>query len=283
MEASTSTASPLFIDSSHGQLFCVERFYEACSEARRQVLFVPPFGDEMNKSRKMFNDTARSLACENIPSVILDLYGTGDSEGEFVEATWEVWVDSVAAAVSAMKAKCSAPITVVGLRLGCLVALNYLVSIPKDNTPVDQLILWQPVLNGELFIKQFFRTRVAAEAFSGNDKITVDQLLSLASESGAVEVAGYELSHQLIEGIRSVHSVVSDCPFPQNVSCEWFEVSRTKQDVLPASKRFISKLQDDGVGVSSTIVKGDSFWSAQEICVVPALASETVNAVCRGI
>ena len=52
---------------------------------------VPPFAEEMNKCRPMVTEVALGLAESGIASIVPDLYGTGDSGGDFSEGDWETW------------------------------------------------------------------------------------------------------------------------------------------------------------------------------------------------
>ena len=49
---------------------------------------LPPIGEEMNKSRRMFSLQAQHLAKHGVISVIPDLYGLGDSEGATALTQW---------------------------------------------------------------------------------------------------------------------------------------------------------------------------------------------------
>lgn len=53
----------------------------------------PPFGEEMNKSRRTLAWSARHFARHGWAVLALDLGGTGDSAGDFGDATWAGWID----------------------------------------------------------------------------------------------------------------------------------------------------------------------------------------------
>ena len=66
-----------------------------------QIVFVHPFADEMNKSRRMVAIQARTLARQGWSVFQPDLSGCGDSEGDFGDASWERWRDDLRHAVTA--------------------------------------------------------------------------------------------------------------------------------------------------------------------------------------
>src|SRR5689334_9630124 len=63
----------------------------AAPSLRQAVLVLPPFAEELNKCRPMLAAQARALAAAGLDVLLVDLFGTGDSDGEFVEARWERW------------------------------------------------------------------------------------------------------------------------------------------------------------------------------------------------
>src|SRR5690349_4296190 len=82
---------PLHLAAADGaRLFAVH--WPAAAPARRQsVLVLPPFAEEMNKCRPMLAAQARAFAAAGLDVLLLDLFGTGDSDGEFAEARWPRW------------------------------------------------------------------------------------------------------------------------------------------------------------------------------------------------
>ena len=62
-------------------------YFPPCStQPRGGVLYCPPFAEEMNKSRRMAALQARAFAKAGYGVLLLDLYGCGDSSGDFSDA-----------------------------------------------------------------------------------------------------------------------------------------------------------------------------------------------------
>ena len=61
---------------------------------------LPPFAEEMNHSRRMATLQAHRLAALGIDVLVVDLFGTGDSAGDFADARWETWQEDAKAAVA---------------------------------------------------------------------------------------------------------------------------------------------------------------------------------------
>ena len=53
----------------------------------------------MNKCRRMIAEVGRRLEGSGVGMLVVDLFGTGDSEGEFAQADWQRWKADLAGAV----------------------------------------------------------------------------------------------------------------------------------------------------------------------------------------
>jgi hypothetical protein len=92
----------------------------------------------MNKTRRMSARMARLLSGAGWRVVQRDLYGCGDSAGDFADASWAAWLDDVDAELR--QADTSRPVWLWCVRAGALLASAVLVGRPEVN-----LLLWQPV------------------------------------------------------------------------------------------------------------------------------------------
>src|SRR5690242_13967142 len=80
--ASTAIVTPLYLRSGQRRVFAI--YHAPHREAPRHLSFVyvPPFAEEMNLARRMAALQARALAAVGIGVLLLDLFGTGDSDGD---------------------------------------------------------------------------------------------------------------------------------------------------------------------------------------------------------
>src|SRR5690606_5881333 len=103
-----------FLAGPRGPLFYVLHA-PAVLPPRGSVLFAHPFGDEHNKARRMVAYQARALAAQGFAVLVPDLYGCGDSAGEFAAAEWAGWQDDLRACFTWLRAEYPAPLTLWGL------------------------------------------------------------------------------------------------------------------------------------------------------------------------
>ena len=185
---------PIFLDGPAGRLFAVYHAPAAGSDPHPAVLYVPPFAEEMNRSRRMAALQARALAAAGIGVLIPDLHGTGDSAGEFRDARWAIWLGDIRAASAWLERRLDRPVQLLGLRLGGLLAISAAAAEPGR---FPRLILWQPVVDGRAMFTQFLRVRIAAALGEAESRETTEALRAELSAGRTLEVAGYEVAPEL--------------------------------------------------------------------------------------
>lgn len=234
------------------------------------MLYVHPLAEEMNKSRRMAALQSRALAAAGCEVLQVDLFGCGDSSGDFGDASWDAWLEDVTTALAALRARTRAPVWLWGLRTGALVA-----SAVAAHTPgLAGLLLWQPVVSGQLALQQLLRLRSAGEALGNGSKGVVAGLRAELAAGRPVEVAGYMLSPALALGLEQA-SLHAPPPVPRVV---WLEVAaRADAKLRPSSAAVGDLWRAAGIVVCSEVVHGPAFWHTTEIEDAPAL----VNATCR--
>lgn len=260
-----------FIEGRRGRLFALLR--GPASHAAPVVLVAPPFGDEMNKSRKMVTDLAEGLSARGIATLVVDPYGTGDSEGEFRDADWNGWVEDLHAAVAWAGAGGLRLHGLLGIRLGALLAAAVAAGLPQ---PVTRTVLWQPLVDGQRFVTQFLRLRVAASLMEDR-KETVGVLRERSRAGETLEVAGYELSPALLAQLDALQLDADAAAALGGLT--WLEVVRAEGDGLPAaSQAAVDSLRPRLARVAAGTAIGEPFWTSTEIVRIPALVGRTVQA-----
>ena len=265
-----------FLEGSKGRLFAVARKPPSLCEG---VLLVPPFAEEMNKSRHVFTEIAVCLAERGIGSVLVDLYGTGDSEGEFAAADWSVWTRDLAVAFRWANELGMRTNRLLAVRLGCALAVQ---AAMDNDWKIERSILIQPVLSGARSLDQFLRIRVAASLMQSKGKETIAELRARLKAGETLEVAGYDISSTLAAQLDAVDLLAT---LSRTVgSINWIELLRTA-DMPPStpSMNAISRAREFGIDVELVVVQGEPFWSSVEIVRIPDLVDRVVAALRIGI
>ena len=127
----------------------------------RAVVLCPPVGHEQVHSHRAWRHLAEAVAPAGFPVLRFDYHGTGDSAGTDEDpdrlATWR---QNVRDAVAWVRRQLGCEhLTLVGLRLGA--ALAYLTAAEE---PIDQLVLWAPVVSGRKYVRELRALSAAGAA-----------------------------------------------------------------------------------------------------------------------
>ena len=266
-----NVGNPVFLNGPAGPLFAIYHPPAAGTSTRGALIYVPPFAEEMNRSRRMAALQARALASRSTAVLLLDLFGTGDSGGEFRDGRLSIWLGDILAAADWLKSKGHMTIGLWGLRFGALLAVA---AAAREPGQFQNLILWQPVIDGKTMMTQFLRIGVAASMGEEGDGKSTEALRAELAGGRPVEIAGYELTPELADALSATRMEEA------GASCRvlWLEVAEEAGDqLLPASQRVIEKWRQSGARVAAQAVTGPPFWTTQDTTVAPALIDATTD------
>ena len=245
-------SSAIFLPADPGHRFCI--YHPSVHDGTGPgIVFAHPFCEEMNKARRMAALQSRRLAAAGYAVLQVDLFGCGDSSGDFADARWEIWKQDLQLALGWLKSRVDGPLGLWGLRLGATLAAD----VARDPTMgIEQLLLWQPVSNGEQFLTQFLRLRLAAEMLAeGTAQTGVRELRETLARGVALEIGGYDLHPQLAAEIDAL-SLADLVPAVTRVHC--LEVTATAEPrISPATLRALEAWRSKGVDVRAAAVRGD--------------------------
>lgn len=262
----------VYLDGTRGRLFAI---YHAAAKDTRQgtgLVYLPPFAEEMNCSRRMAALQARRLAALGIDVLLLDPFGTGDSGGDFGEARWDIWQEDTRIALAWLGRRSGANLGLWGLRLGALLAAE----VAATSTPhLSRLVLWHPVHKGSRFLTQFLRLRLAATLAAETGRETTKDLQARLAEGEALEIGGYLLAPELARAIasRQLSDLLQNRP-PFRVDI--LEVgSGEALEPSAATQGLLTGLSPDHPIAAAQAVQGEAFWAIQEFTLAPRLLDAT--------
>ena len=240
-----------------GQRFCLLHPPLGGDPAANCVLHIHAFGEELNSCRRSAALLARQLASRGLAVLQIDLLGCGDSSGDFADADWNIWQNDLHIALAFLQQQYAGKIHLWADRLGALLAMRLALQYPQR---FDQLLLCQPVVDGQQYTHQLQRSLRARALFA-------HQEAQVKPASGNLEIGGYEIAPALFEAIGALQA--ADWRLPVR-SIDWIEtLSTTSQSMSPARSQFIQGWQQLGNPVQLHCVQGDAFWQIPEASASP--------------
>jgi exosortase A-associated hydrolase 2 len=272
--AAVSTAEPFFLKNGSGQRFCM--FHKPVGACRGAVLYVHPFAEELNRSRRMAALQARQLAALGYGVLQIDLYGCGDSSGDFGDARWQLWKDDLEDGAAWLRQHLGQPLTLWGLRLGATLALDFARATTET---VHKMILWQPVLNASTYLTQFLRLRMASALLTdtASEQSGTSALRASLRRGEILEIGGYQLAPGMAAALDALE--VFDAP-PPAFPVHWLEtINASGQGVPAAAARVHAEWQRQGAKLTVHAVPCPPFWATPEITVCPGWLDATSAAI----
>lgn len=267
-----------FMEVSQGRIFVVSRIPKG-DKRDLGIVIVPPFAEEMNNARHVLASLADVLARQGFCVLQPDLYGTGDSEGAFSQASWDGWVEQVKACQAFLRqsfglGKCA----VVCLRSGALLVAEML---RNGGESLESLVLWQPVLAGEAFLNNLLRLRVVSSMLTGTEKESIKHLKQSLLEGDEVEVGGYAINSRLAYGLVNVSLNAVDGRYLPR-TC-WMEIgARERAEFQPAIAQVVETWRGQGAAISYCSIDGEMFWALPGCSINDELIRQTVQFLAGG-
>jgi len=144
---------------------------------------------------------ARLFAASGFPVFRFDFSGCGDSEGDLRFVTVEDWLIDLDAAIKFFRKETGVSQCLLwGLRLGAGLALIR----QQSDRDIAGLILWQPVLDFSLHIKQFLRRAISSQISNGRKGDVGSNIERDLLRNGLVHVIGYPVSKKLYVGFNKI-------------------------------------------------------------------------------
>ena len=259
-----------FLNGASGRIFCLLHEPAPETQKRGAIVYLHPFAEEMNKSRRMAGLQARALAQVGWFVLQADLHGCGDSDGNFVDATWDRWISDAREMATWLRDRSGFAPVLWGLRAGCLLAA----AVAPQLEWVPDMLFWQPVTSGKQHLQQFLRLRLASEIVSASPQSGegTRQLREQLMDGASIEIAGYLLSPGLALGMDVA---ALDPPAGQGrLLC--FEIcGATTVTLSPAASLSVNAWGAAGWHVTAEAIAGPAFWQTQEIEEIPGLIEAT--------
>lgn len=233
---------------------------QAAGQAQGSILYVPPFAEELNRSRHMVARGVQAFAAQGWAVLQMDLHGCGDSEGDFGDASWVSWLDDLDRAYQWLTDQGQGPVVLWSLRSGSLLAASWM-QRRQLNLP---LLAWQPILNGQQYLTQFLRIRLGADmAQSPQSKNVLAELRAALKSGDPVHVGGYWLSPDMAHGLEaSTFTLPADHREPVTL----LEVTHSDPpELTPATGNWLEKARAAGHLCHGQACIGNKFWQSTEV------------------
>ena len=140
---------PFFFGPMDRRLFGV---YHAPEAAKKDcgVVLCQALAHEYYNSHRETVRLARALARSGLAVLRFDYYGTGESAGEYEEASVAQWLGDIGVACEELRSRGCRRLCLAGLRFGATLAALFC----AERNAADALVLWEPVADGADYLRE---------------------------------------------------------------------------------------------------------------------------------
>lgn len=222
--------------------------------ASEQVwILCPPFAEEEKCARRILTEIALDLQRAGHSSLLFNFSGTGDSEGNFADATLDNWRDEIVAVCEiAQQRKPNAKIHLLGVRLGASLAAQ-----AAERCNAENLVLLEPILNGKAYLTQLGQRRRLRGMLTDAEK---------TMESSAEDLDGWPLGEKLKWQLENLQLGRLQLP----AKTELWQIG-ARREVAPALKTWADENQ-----LTAKVLLMPPFWNRLD-AVSPELLLEALG------
>ncbi len=167
------------------------------------LVFCHPFAEEKKCAHRTMVEAARACAVAGWAVLAFDQRGCGDSPGVFGAQDLANWREDIRKAMECATRETSARAGLLGLRLGGALAAE----VAEHHADVACLVLWEPIIDGERYIKQNLRRSMIKAMMTrheGGEKSEGAAAEAGALGEGTVDFDGYRVPEAMREQIEQI-------------------------------------------------------------------------------
>jgi exosortase A-associated hydrolase 2 len=192
--------NPFFFGNQDNPLFGVYHPPKSQQILNMGILLCYPQARECEITRWAMRRLADMIAKAGAHVLRFDYSGTGDSSGDYESANLVQWKSDIRIAMEELKDRAWVKkISLVGLRLGASLA-----TLVAEETEIENLILWDPVINGREYIKELKKVH-RIMSFLSMSTMNLKEFSGNRSE----ELLGFPFSPELEASIAEIDLINS--------------------------------------------------------------------------
>lgn len=247
------------------------------------VILVPPFAEEMNRSKRMYVLCARMLAQSGYHAICFDFSGTGDSSGEWGQFSYSDWLSDLTEVVSHAR-RDSCRVNFISLRFAALVLAD---TIKAGDIDAEKCVFWDPVESGEILMRQLVRMKIAAAMADDSKKISTQEVTDAIARDGYFESGGYHITQSMFEEIQQKKISTNIINILRQSEAHWMTLGNhrkcDREKWLPTSFKG-EQISEHGLQNNLIMhpVNDVKFWMQQETTISPKLLQETIMVFANG-
>ncbi|MFO1217392.1 MAG: alpha/beta hydrolase [Burkholderiaceae bacterium] len=265
--------TPFYFGAVDRQLFGL--FQGAGSSAPKAVLLCNPYGQEAIRTHRMYRVLADRLVRAGYDVLRFDYFATGDSAGDDAAGELAQWTEDIARAHAELLRRSSADqVTWVGVRLGATLAIKASAAAAR---PPDQLVLWEPIVDGMQYLHELSERFV--QTLETSYDVPNPPWRAMMARGGfdlPREGVGFEVGERLRQQLGEL--TPASLPRPVAARCDVIE-----REPRPDVDALVQVWKRGGLTLTEARVAHDFDWLAAEALSTALVPAQVVQALIERI
>jgi len=261
---------PFFLKSGNTQLYAV-LFSPASPSPEKVFLFCHPLFEEKKSSHRVLIELGRKLAEDNCAVLMLDYAACGDSEGSPSDFTISECEDNIKAGIKYLNEHFNKPqITLLGIRFGAVLA----VQCAKNNEQIKELILIDPIINGQAYINEILQQKYIREMMTfGEAKSNISSMLKELEQHKALDIDGVLITENFFDTLKSINLDNADL---SGIETILLIQQSAKESLLPIYENLQNKCKNT-INLELALLKTPPFWKAVDMADFATICKTVIN------
>ena len=181
---------PFYFGDSNKPLFGIYSPANPANDKQKGLLICPASFQEYLRSHRLLKQLAVSLSSRGIHVLRFDYSGCGDSAGSWENTSIDDWLNDInVAATELLDLAMIDSLSFLGIRLGA----SLLSCADLGSTSSSRFILWDPILDGEQYLKSLVQLQIALVNDKNRFKVSRSRYIDEHKES---ELLGFPVSEE---------------------------------------------------------------------------------------
>ncbi len=235
----------------------------------RALVLCHPFAEEKKCAHRTMVEAARAIAEAGIAVLRFDHRGCGDSPGSFDAYDLCGWREDISGALDCAARETTAEVGLLGLRLGATLAAQVAEELPD----VACLALWEPIIDGERYIKQNLRRSVIKAMMTrheGGEESEDAAAEAGAPAEGTVDFDGYSVPEAMREQMEQINLLAP----PPSYAGPALVLNISAKDAIAEPMQQLADAYERGVAVA---VRAEPVWQRIGVIDAEPIISATVD------
>jgi len=208
-----------------------------------RYIYCHPLFDERKCGHRFSYKLAKAFEKNNLQLERFDYQGTGEAEGAFCDITIDSLRNDLKTIINGDR------VSLLGTRFGAAIAFDFCC---RNEAAINELILIEPVVNGQSYVEYLFRKQHLKDMMTGNGSESADK-------NNFFNLEGYKTNSDFVEQIKEIQLIETAEKIKSGTIVHIVNISASSK-INSEYNLFAKRLKKNRVSASVEVFSLPVFW-----------------------